>query len=220
MPATQPDYAAIQRTWIRAYQARRDFFTVKAQLEAAEKNVAEANKVWDAQRPTFKLSNAGILVDLDRIAERLAYYRLILDGDPSGFPFVHAALTYGRDVAEGYADKAPEGAIETLKTMKLAPMRGDLSASVGLLWVVTEGVKGWEQSVWDSWLLAVTAGPVAEILADAGVDADANVILTEVTGKARAERQRSLLEGAATVAGLVGAGVGIVAAIRAWRGGK
>jgi len=220
MPARQPDYGAIQSSWIRAYQARRDFFTVKAMLEAAERNAKEARSVYDAQRPTFKLANAQLLVDLDRMDERLAYYREILDGDPSGYPFVFAALAYGREVAAGYTDVAPEGALDTLRTMKLAPMRGDLSASVGLLWVTTEGVKGWEQSVWDSWLLAMTAGPVAEILSDAGVDADAQVILTEVTGKTRAERQRSLLEGAATVAGLVGAGIGIVAAVRAWRGGK
>jgi len=218
MAATQPDYGAIQRGWIRAYQARPEFFTVKAQLEAAEKNLDEATKVLDAQRPSFKFANAQTYVDRDRLAERLAYYRSVLDGDPSGFPFVYAALTFGRDIAAEYADVAPEGAVDTLRAMKLAPMRGDLSASVGLLWVATEGVKGWEQSVWDSWLLAVTAGPVAEILTDAGVDADAQVILKEVTGRTRAERRKGLFEGVATAVGIAAAGFGVLAGIRAWRG--
>lgn len=214
--AKQPDYGAIQSTWIRAYQARGDFATVREQLLAAERNAAEARKVWEAQRPTFRMVNQAALLDLERLEARLSYYRETLDGDPSGYPWVFAALTYGADVASDYADKAPEGATATVRKLGLAPMRGDLSRSVGVLWVMTEGAAGWEQSVWDSWLLAITAGPVAEILADAGVDADAQVILKDLTGRTRDERRAGIIETAGAVLGLAGAAFGLYAAWR-WR---
>jgi len=218
MPAREPDYAAIQSSWIRAYQAKPDFFTVKAELEAAEAAVVDLQQVLDAARPSFKFANAQLYKDFGALQARLGYYREIMDGDPSVFPFVFGALTYGLNVASEYADKAPEGAVDTLRSLKLARERGDMSAAVGMMWVATEAQAGWRQSVWDSWLLAITAGPVAESLIGAGVDADAQVILKDVTGLTRQERRKETFEGVATGLGIVGGLAGLALAFRQWRG--
>lgn len=209
MPARRPDYAAIQSGWIRAYQARPELDTVIAELRAAEQAIDGLDQVLDAQRPSFKTANPQLYVDAANLRARLAYYREILDGDASSYPFVFHALTYGREGLAEYADRAPDGAVDTLRQMGLASQRGDLSAAVGLTWVASEGIGGWRQAVWDSYLMGIAVGPVAEILTGAGFELDSERWLREVTGLNRDERRRESLELAATGLGIAGGILGL-----------
>lgn len=211
-----PDYSAIQSGWIRAYQAAPTAQTVATMVKTTRQAAEKARKTLDAQRPTFKFANAQLYRDADNFAARTEYYRDTLDADPESFPAVAHALLYGRD---GLADvePQPEGFADALKTLRLAPARGDMSYSVGLNWQVEQATDAWIASVWDSWLLALYVGPAAEILTAADIDVDTEQILRDWTGKSRAERQREFFTGLGVAVGIAASAAGLYFGFRQWR---
>lgn len=213
---TRPDYSKIQSGWIRAYQARPTAQTVATMVQTTRIASKKASQTLANQRPTFKLANAQLYADAENFAARTEYYRDTLDADPDAYPALAHALLYGRDGLESIPE-APEGFADALKTLKLAPARGDVSYSVGLNWQVEQAIGGWSSAVWDSWLLALYVGPAVEILTAADIEVDQNQILKEWTGKARGERWQSGLEAFGAVAGIAAAVAGIYFGFRAWR---
>lgn len=215
--ANPPDYAAIQSLWIQTWQARPELETVRQEIIAAEKALADGNAILETARPTFKKANPGLWVDSSRLTQRLAYYREIINGDASSYPAIHHAMIYGLDGLEDFDRMLPEGAIQSLAMMGLAPRRGDVSAATGFLYTASEGMDGWLESVWDSWFLATLIGYPAEVLTEAGYELDAEVVLRELTGKNRKERAEASLQTAGLVFGVLASVVGIAVGVRQWR---
>jgi len=213
-----PDYSAIQSGWIRAYQSAPTAQTVATMVKTTRQAAEKVRKTLDGQRPTFKLANAQLYTDAQNFDARTQYYRDTLDEDPDAYQAVAHALLYGRNGLDD-VEGVPQGFADALKTLRLAPARGDMSYAVGINWQTEQATQGWSEAVWESWILGWFVGPAVEILTAADIEVDQEQILREWTGKSRAERQRDFFTGLGIALGLGASAAGIYYGYKQWRKG-